>query len=166
MTNRQLDRRTALRGAAGLATGATLAACGTANTAASGAGTAQPTPDAAQTFGAIGGAAEPSASASPTGLAGAENAIGSASGVAVGGGAVFEKAQIVVTQPTAGSYKAFTAVCTHQGCLVASVANGVITCPCHGSSFSIKDGSVLNGPAAEPLKEQKVTVSGGAIRLG
>lgn len=169
MQNNRLDRRSAIRGAAVVAAGATMAACGSSSTpAASGSSSAAtPTLDATKTFDAIGGASAPvTTGVTVSGAAAAENGIGNTAGVAVGGGAVFETAKVVVTQPTAGSYKAFTAVCTHQGCLVASVANGAISCPCHGSSFSIKDGSVLNGPATEPLKEEKITVSGTTIKLG
>jgi Rieske Fe-S protein len=60
---------------------------------------------------------------------------------------------------------AFTAVCTHQGCLVASIADGMIVCPCHGSKFSIADGSVTGGPAPAPLAPQSITVSGDTITL-
>ena len=68
-----------------------------------------------------------------------------------GGGKIIDGPNIVITQPEAGSFKAFTAVCTHQGCIVSTVSNGTIDCPCHGSKFSIKDGSVVNGPATSPL---------------
>jgi Rieske Fe-S protein len=70
---------------------------------------------------------------------------------------------VVVTQPTAGSFKAFTAVCTHQGCTVGSVSGGAIHCPCHGSAFSIKDGSVVNGPATQPLAAVSIKVEGTSI---
>jgi Rieske Fe-S protein len=69
----------------------------------------------------------------------------------------------VVTQPTAGSFKAFTAVCTHQGCTVGTVAGGTIDCPCHGSKFSIKDGSVVNGPATSPLAAITIKVEGTSV---
>ena len=58
--------------------------------------------------------------------------------------------QVVVTQPSEGVFTGFSAICTHQGCLVTSVADGVIDCPCHGSAFSISDGAVLSGPAPPP----------------
>ena len=74
-------------------------------------------------------------------------------------------AKVVVTQPTAGVFKAFTAVCTHQGCIVASVANGTINCPCHGSMYSVADGSVKGGPAPAPLAAVPVTVAGDTITL-
>ena len=71
----------------------------------------------------------------------------------------------MVTQPTEGEFKCFTAVCTHQGCIVSSVSDGDIHCKCHGSAFSIADGSVVNGPANGPLAEQQITVKGGEITL-
>jgi Rieske Fe-S protein len=86
-----------------------------------------------------------------------------ASKVPVGGGVILNEADYVVTQPTKGKYKAFTKVCTHQGCAVAEVANGVIHCDCHGSEFSIKDGSVVRPPASRPLAEHDVTVSDGKV---
>ncbi|MDX3380293.1 Rieske (2Fe-2S) protein [Streptomyces niveiscabiei] len=82
-----------------------------------------------------------------------------------GGGKVFASEKVVVTQPTAGTYKAFSAVCTHQGCAVKSVADGVINCPCHQSNFSIEDGSVKSGPAQKPLPSVNITVSGNNITL-
>ncbi|WP_077800948.1 Rieske (2Fe-2S) protein [Streptomyces sp. JHA26] len=82
-----------------------------------------------------------------------------------GGGKVFADRKVVVTQPTAGEFKAFSAVCTHQGCAVKSVADGVIHCPCHNSAFSAADGSVRGGPAPEPLPAVPITVSGDSIRL-
>lgn len=91
--------------------------------------------------------------------------LGPTSDVPVGGGHVFADQQVVVTQPKAGEFKAFSAVCTHQGCLVSSVADGQIRCPCHGSAFSATDGSVLGGPAPTPLPAERIKVSGGTISL-
>jgi len=81
----------------------------------------------------------------------------------VGGGVILNEADYVITQPTKGKYKAFTKICTHQGCAVAKVANGVIHCDCHGSEYSIKDGSVVTPPASRPLAEHEVTVSDGKV---
>ena len=85
--------------------------------------------------------------------------------VPVGGGKIFKDEKVVVTQPTQGDFKAFSAVCTHQGCIVATVADGTINCACHGSRFEIADGAVANGPATEPLPTEKITVKGDAITL-
>ncbi|WP_299445370.1 Rieske (2Fe-2S) protein [uncultured Phycicoccus sp.] len=88
-----------------------------------------------------------------------------AADVPVGGGRVFESIQTVVTQPTEGQYKAFSSVCTHQGCQVGGVENGVISCPCHGSQFDITSGAVVQGPATKPLPEKSVTVSGDGLSV-
>ncbi|MFD7703826.1 Rieske (2Fe-2S) protein [Streptomyces caelestis] len=84
--------------------------------------------------------------------------------VPVGGGTVLGDEKIVVTQPDEGDFKAFSAICTHQGCVVADVADGTVNCACHGSRFRITDGSVERGPATRPLPEERITVEGGSIR--
>ncbi|MFI7321481.1 Rieske (2Fe-2S) protein [Streptomyces venezuelae] len=86
--------------------------------------------------------------------------------VPVGGGKVVKDRKIVVTQPEGGTFKAFSAVCTHSGCLVAEVADGTINCPCHGSKYRVADASVADGPAPRPLPEEKITVTGNSITLG
>lgn len=85
--------------------------------------------------------------------------------IPTGGGKVFDSQKVVVTQPARGEFKAFTAVCTHQGCIVAEVADGTINCPCHGSKFSITDGAVQTGPATKPLTEKQVTLNGDDIAI-
>ncbi len=85
--------------------------------------------------------------------------------IPVGGGAIFPGPQVVVTQPTSGHFKGFSAVCTHAGCLVAQVSGGDIICGCHGSRFSIKNGSVVQGPATAPLGPVGIQVSGTSIKL-
>jgi nitrite reductase/ring-hydroxylating ferredoxin subunit len=97
---------------------------------------------------------------------GAAAALTSTASVPVGGGQVLTAKKIVVTQPTAGSFKAFTAVCTHEGCIVNAVFGGIIACPCHGSRFSIKNGSVVNGPATQPLAPVAIKVEGTSIVEG
>lgn len=91
--------------------------------------------------------------------------LGDASAVPVGGGKVYADQRIVVTQPTAGEYKAFSARCTHAGCLVDQVKNNQIQCPCHGSRFNIADGSVADGPAPSPLPSYQVAVAGGKLTV-
>ena len=86
--------------------------------------------------------------------------------VPVGGGKILADKQIVVTQPRKGDFKAFSAVCTHMQCLVTTVKDGVIICPCHGSEFSIKDGSVVRGPASTGLPAVKVDVEHGDVLPG
>ena len=106
------------------------------------------------------------ASTSPSAGAAAPNGppvLARTTDIPVGGGKVLTDKKIVITQPQAGSFDAFTAVCTHQGCIVGSVAGGTINCPCHGSKFSIADGSVVNGPATSPLAPVSIKVQGTSI---
>lgn len=95
----------------------------------------------------------------------AAGTLGAASEVPVGGGAIFADAQVVVTQPTEGEFRAFSSICTHQGCQVSEVTDAEIVCTCHGSRFSIEDGSPVSGPATEPLGAQQVSVEGDQLVL-
>ncbi|UXY26254.1 Rieske (2Fe-2S) protein [Streptomyces sp. HUAS TT20] len=109
--------------------------------------------------------------ASAGGSGGGDNA--AAGGVALaktadipeGGGEIFKDQGVVVTQPAAGTYKAFSSKCPHAGCAVGSIANGVIVCPCHNSQFSVTDGSRKAGPATTGLTAANITVSGDEIKL-
>lgn len=86
--------------------------------------------------------------------------------VAVGGGVVVADPPVVVTQPSSGEVKAFTAICPHAGCLVSEVADNVIICPCHGSKFSAEDGSVIAGPAPSGLASTAYKVEGDTVTFG
>jgi Rieske Fe-S protein len=136
----QPTRRAVLGGVAAASAGAVLAACGGSDTKS----------DTGGSSSGDGSTGEPPASGS----------IGSVSDVPVGGGTVFKSEKIVVTQPTEGDFKAFSAVCQHQGCTVGSVNGDIIQCPCHGSQYSAEDGSVKKGPTTKPLPAKKVTVEG------
>ncbi len=78
----------------------------------------------------------------------------------VGSGKIFKADKVVVTQPTEGQFKAFSAVCTHQGCVVNNIQGEDINCICHNSVFSTVDGSAVSGKATRALEELKVTVEG------
>ena len=145
MTKDPLDRRTAVRlvgvsvvGAAGLA----LSGCG----------------------------ADQGESASSSAAAGTQTASGagqliSPAEIPVGGGKVFPKLDVVLTQPTQGTFEAFSATCTHAGCTVGSVKDGLITCPCHGSQFDAATGAVRRGPAEKALPKKSVTVSADGLSV-
>jgi Rieske Fe-S protein len=92
----------------------------------------------------------------------AAKAIAKTADVPVGSGVIVD--EIVVTQPSAGVFKGFSAKCTHKGCMVDKIADGTIDCPCHGSKFNL-DGTVANGPADKPLEPENVTVQGDSIVL-
>ena len=109
------------------------------------------------------GTSQPS-SAATSASGGASGVTAKTSDIPTGGGTIFAAAQTVITQPKAGEFKAFTAVCTHQQCIVADVTD-TINCNCHGSKFSITDGSVVNPPAQTPLAAKKVTVTGETITV-
>lgn len=101
---------------------------------------------------------------SGNGSAGGEVTVDSGD-VPVGGGTILEDELVVVTQPAEGEFQAFSAVCTHQGCPVQSITDGEIVCNCHGSRFSIEDGSVLAGPADAPLESRSVSVDGDTVTV-
>lgn len=90
--------------------------------------------------------------------------VGLTSDVEVGGCAVFQDSKIVVTQPTAGEFKAFSALCTHEGCVVSSGDDGDIVCRCHMSRFALTDGAALSGPAKKPLPPITISVTADEIR--
>lgn len=101
----------------------------------------------------------------PASSAPADTVLAKTADVPVGGGLIIGDSQVVITQPTAGTFKAFTSVCTHQQCQVASVEGGTINCTCHGSKFDINDGSVVKDPAPQPLAAKQIKVSGDSIQL-
>jgi nitrite reductase/ring-hydroxylating ferredoxin subunit len=138
MTTTPVSRRLVLLGGAAIGTAAALAACGEDSASGS---TAQSGSDAS---------------------AGAELNVAD---VPVGGGTIVASPGVVVTQPSQGSFKAFSAVCTHQGCVVSKVENGRIICACHNSMFSAADGSVVSGPATRALAARNVTVSGDTLTV-
>ncbi|MFJ9740928.1 Rieske (2Fe-2S) protein [Streptomyces sp. NPDC101166] len=149
----------AAAGAAGLAVA--LTACGGSDDDASGSSNSSA---GAGTAGAAGSAGSTGGSSASTGGAGGA-ALTTTAEIPQGGGKVFEDKKVVVVQPSAGQFKAFSSVCTHAGCAVKSIADGVINCPCHNSNFSITDGSVKSGPAKKPLPEVQIKVSGDSITL-
>ncbi|NIK59403.1 Rieske (2Fe-2S) protein [Kribbella shirazensis] len=158
------NRRTVLRCAAMVALAGAgapiLAACGgdeTGGGATPSAGGSSSAPSTSASSSA------PSSTASSSAPGGGGAVLGPAADVPVGGGKVFSDAKVVVTQPTAGQYKGFSAVCTHQGNPIGSVEGGQIICPFHNSHFSIADGSPVSGPAQTALPAVNVKVEGSNI---
>jgi len=118
------------------------------------------------TSGGTGAMSSPGTSAPASAAGGpAAGALAATSDIPVGGGKIFDTQLTVVTQPTAGEFKAFSAVCTHMGCTVNQIADGRIDCPCHGSEYSITDGAVLAGPAPRPLPAKTIKITGDSIFL-
>ncbi|MFI9825931.1 Rieske (2Fe-2S) protein [Streptomyces sp. NPDC052013] len=81
-----------------------------------------------------------------------------------GGGLVVDHAKVVLTRDSKGTLHAFSAICTHKGCTVATVSKGEIVCPCHDSRFDASTGEPVAGPARKPLSTLSVTVQDGVIR--
>lgn len=135
-------RRTVLKGAAALAgaagAGLTLAAC------------------SAEGGGAAGSPAVP----------GGPVELGAATDVPVGGAKLYREQKLVVSCPAEGQYKAFSAQCTHAGCILDKIEEGQGNCPCHGSRFDVATGKVLRGPAADPLAPVPVKAEGGKLIAG
>ncbi|MFD3695916.1 Rieske (2Fe-2S) protein [Streptomyces sp. NPDC058646] len=135
-------RRTVLRGAAALAgaagAGAALTACSTATDS---------------------GGNTPATPTAPVEL-------GAAADVPVGGAKLYREQKLVVSCPAEGRYKAFSAQCTHAGCVLDKIVEGEGNCPCHGSRFDVTTGAVLRGPATDPLPAVPVTATGGKLVAG
>ncbi len=145
-----INRRRALTGSAALAVGVpVLAACGSDSS------------NAEDSTGSGDAGSGGDSGGSSGGTSGEE--LAAVADVPVGGCFVVSGAKVVVTQPTEGDFKAFTAVCTHQGCLVESSTEGDIPCPCHSSKFSLEDGSPISGPATAALEAVEIAVSGDSI---
>ena len=153
---RTVGRRRVIAAAAGLA-GGVVAGC-------SGSPAVAPPPTPALPTGPPTDAQAGSAAAPPTAAGSTGTELGPASDVPVGGGRVFENLEVVVTQPVAGRFVGLTAVCTHTGCIVDKVVDGLIECPCHGSRYRL-DGTVASGPAPRALPARPVTVVDGSIVL-
>lgn len=135
-------RRTVLRGAAALAgaagAGAALAACSTETNS---------------------GGNTPATPTAPVEL-------GAAAEVPVGGAKLYRERKLIVSCPAAGEYKAFSAQCTHAGCVLDKIVEGEGTCPCHGSRFDVATGKVLRGPATDPLPAVPVKAENGKLVAG
>ncbi|MFG3699058.1 Rieske (2Fe-2S) protein [Micromonospora sp. NPDC047620] len=145
-------RRALLTGAGAVGAAVVLAACGSDDSG----GGATPT---------SGGPAVPSTGDAGGGDRAGAQSLARTADIPVGGGAVYPAEGVVITQPTAGDFKAFDSICTHQGCPVTNVDGGTINCTCHFSKFSIEDGSVKGGPAKKPLPAKNIKVTGDQISL-
>lgn len=140
-------RRTVIVGAGLGAATVVLAACSSAGKNAAAETSSVPSPG------------ESSSPATPS----APSALAKTADVPVGSGVIVD--EIVVTQPTAGVFNGFSAICTHAGCTLSEVLDGTIDCKCHGSKFNL-DGSVAKGPATTPLESKPITVQGDSIIAG
>jgi Rieske Fe-S protein len=144
-------RRVLITGAGAIGVAGLLAACGDDETPQGGDKPSTPT-------------ANPG---TPTGAPGGNNGgvLAKKSDIPVGGGKYFEDELVVVTQAKAGTFAAFTAMCTHQQCVLTKIENGTINCGCHGSKFAIADGAPRGGPATARLEKRELKIEGDDIKL-
>jgi Rieske Fe-S protein len=160
-----VGRRQVIAGGGLVAVGGVLVACGGGGSSAEETAAAQPSPS--ETEAATAEEAEVAEEIAEEEVQQDQgDALVSVSEVPVEGGVVFPDPAVVVVQPAAGDIKCFSAVCPHQGCLVASVEANEILCPCHGSLFSAQDGSVIQGPARQGLPPVDIAVEGDSVILG
>jgi nitrite reductase/ring-hydroxylating ferredoxin subunit len=139
VTDQRLTRRRALGAAIGGLSLPVLAACGGGNKAGS----------TATDPGTTGGSSKAPKGGGSSSTPNVESLVATAQ-VPVGGGVILADQNVVVTQPKKGTFEGFSATCTHQGCILASVAGGTINCGCHGSQFSITNGANVTGPMGSP----------------
>jgi Rieske Fe-S protein len=152
-------------GLVGLASAVTACGAGTSSSTPA-AGNAATTPAApASSAPASSAPASSAAAAGGASSSAAASALAATSEIPVGSGKIFPGPKVVVTQPSSGEFKAFSAVCTHMGCIVNQVSSGTIDCPCHGSQYNITTGAVVAGPAPRPLPAKTIKVSGASIFL-
>ncbi|MEV8352982.1 Rieske (2Fe-2S) protein [Streptomyces niveus] len=139
MPARPTPRRTVLKGVAlAGAAGAGLAACSTESK--------------------LGHAEEPTPTAAVD--------LGAADAVPVGGVKLYREQRLVVSCPAEGQYKAFSAQCTHAGCVLDKVEGTEGNCPCHGSRFDCTTGKATKGPATVPLPEVPISAKDGRLVAG
>ncbi|WP_333473381.1 QcrA and Rieske domain-containing protein [Lolliginicoccus lacisalsi] len=142
-----MDRRQAIKAGCVACAGTVVAACG-------GGGTS-PTTSGDDQVPATSGPGSPDGQS-------ASGALADTADVPVGSAVILTEVQLVVTQPTAGEFYAYSAVCPHQGCVVREVREQTIVCPCHGSEFQL-DGAVQRGPALRGLEPRAIRVEGTSI---
>jgi Rieske Fe-S protein len=131
----------------------TLAACGD-NSGSAAASASAPAP-------------EGSAPAASAGSASSGEKIAMVSDVPVGSIFAFEDPQggpAFLLQPAAGTFLAYSGICTHNGCTVGyDEAAAEFACPCHGARFEVATGEPVQGPAQQPLAKIAVVESGGVV---
>jgi Rieske Fe-S protein len=74
---------------------------------------------------------------------------------------------IVVIRVGLDTYETLSALCTHRRCAVHYDDPSMqLGCPCHGSRFAL-DGSVLRGPAEDPLRvyANELDIDAGLLKI-
>lgn len=71
------------------------------------------------------------------------------------GAAEIQEGILLVRDKSGSPTQAFSAQCTHLGCRIAEIQQGVLVCPCHGSRFDLQ-GKPISGPAAKSLRKLEI----------
>jgi cytochrome b6-f complex iron-sulfur subunit len=101
------------------------------------------------------------------GAAGGKVLAGTTADLPVGSGKVVAVGSkpVIVTNTEAG-VTAFSAVCTHLGCIVGyDTTVRQIVCPCHDGHFNPSNGAVVSGPPPRPLAAVAVSIEKDQIFL-
>ncbi len=75
-----------------------------------------------------------------------------------------EQTPILLAQPEAGTFVAYSSKCPHQGCVVG-VDQANFLCPCHNSGFDFAEGKPQFGPAREALEQLTCEVHGDDVMV-
>lgn len=92
--------------------------------------------------------------------------IAKAGEIPVGGVKLFQYAedQCILVRTGEASYAAYSQKCTHLSCAVYyAKENNRLECPCHEGYFSVRDGSVLQGPPTRPLPKVTLELRGSDV---
>lgn len=164
MSNPLASRRVVFQGLSALGVAAVLAGCGgdaEPSSSTSNATSEPPSPTESTPTEPAPSSASPSNKDKPSGSG--QPALATTDEVPVGGGIVLMDERIVITQPKAGQFVAWSAICKHEGQTVGSVENNVIICPYHGSRYDAASGDVIGGPAPTGLDPVQIKVTKGRI---
>ena len=79
--------------------------------------------------------------------------------------AIDANGQSILIANVGGTYYAIRNICTHRGCHLSDGTLNAerVQCPCHGSTFDVRTGALVKGPAKDPEPSFKVVIKGDQI---
>jgi cytochrome b6-f complex iron-sulfur subunit len=95
--------------------------------------------------------------------------VGAVEDFAIGTGKVVpvDNKPVIIVNTSVGGVKAFSAICTHLGCVVDwDKKRGVIHSPCHDGLFNPVTGAVVGGPPPRPLPPYELAIKDGKVYVG
>lgn len=95
--------------------------------------------------------------------------VGQVADFPVGSGKVVpvDNKPVMVVNTAQGGIKAFSAICTHLGCVVDwNKSKSVIQSPCHDGRFNPVTGAVISGPPPRPLPAYELSIQDGKVMVG